>query len=156
MTCREHLNHISWTACGVYLLNCTLALNCIRSNSSIVWVTCILYFHYVVISLLPRHGEENQSAVPSLGSNHQPQFIVMLTKQLQYRGIQKPIISKWALLDIWQHLFSYTPLPPLLLSLSAQRLSTEKIYSFIFKERCSHVRDFQSLFYSFLWSCAAL
>lgn len=61
-----------------------------------------------------------------------------------------PIISKWALLDIWQHLYAPTTNSPVM---NAQRLNTEKSFSFIFKDGCS-VKGF--FFFFFTLSCAAL
>lgn len=84
---------------------------------------------------------------PLLEFSHQPIYSDVDTAVTVLR-VQQPIISKWALLDIWQHLGSYTQLPPLLLSLSAQRLNTEKSRSFIFKGR-SHVSQAISLFLIF-------
>lgn len=91
------------------------------------------YFHYIVISLLPLLcGGKIRVPFPSLVFNHRPRRGPMLTQQLEYGAVQQSITSKWALLDIWQHSGSYTQLPPVLLSLSAPRLNTEKSYSFIF------------------------
>lgn len=129
-------SHFLNPTCGVYPLVCTLALNFARSNSSRVCEQRLFhtaYFHYIVISLLPLLcGGKIRVPFPSLVFNHRPRRGPMLTQQLEYGAVQQSITSKWALLDIWQHSGSYTQLPPVLLSLSAPRLNTEKSYSFIF------------------------
>lgn len=134
--CGEKLNHISWTRHVVFILQSARWRSISQDQILPVCEQRLFhtaYSHYIAISLLPLLcGGKIRVPFPSLVFNHQPRRGPMLTQQLQYGAVQQSITSKWALLDIWQHSGSYTQLPPVLLSLSAPRLNTEKSYSFIF------------------------
>lgn len=118
-----------------------------RSIAEILWATCVLslpslhcdYFSSAAVRKMtdlmiePLFGIQSSAAVKT---------DVDAAVRVQW----SPIISKWALLDIWQHLYTPTTNYPVM---NAQRLNTEKSYSFIFKDGCSV--NFKGFFFFLLF-----